>query len=255
MPSAACLIDASAGSGRLLATRAVADYRPLEADVRDLLVREDQSTVLAGASLVVFGARLADGAPVEAVARRLREKHPHIGLFVIATHNDGAQHRLRRLALAGVDDLFLVDEAAECDRFADFVQRRLGAPPPETALRVVGQSAIAQHRAGRVTMWLLRNAYRNPSLDHAAAHFGRHRTTMWRWMCDAGLPDPSTILRCGRLLHVAHLREECGADSRIVADRLGMESAAGVRMMLHRASRDEELEEAFHQLGLGRNAT
>ncbi len=247
-PAARILIDYSVRSTNA-AARAVAHYRPLVGDARVLLEGHDEAT-FRGVLLIVLGVRLADDTPVEVVARRLRELQPHIGIFVVATKGECAPSRLAGLAHAGVDELYLVDAPEECERFADHVRRRLEVPPPEEALRRVGGGGAARHRIGWVTMWLLRNSHRNPSIDDAAAHFGRHRTTVWRWFRDAGLPDPGTILRCGRVLHVKQLLEGGILDSQKVADLLGMESVAGVWMILHRARRDEELATAFQRLGL-----
>ncbi len=246
-PPSRLVIDVSAAPTLLAGKRAVAHQRPVEADLCGLPARAELGPVLANAHLVVLGANFRDGTPAEEVARRLRRSHPHIGIFVVATQGECEPRRLPGLAHAGVDELYFVDAPGEYERLADHVRRRLVVPPPEEALRVVVKSEGSRHP---VTMWLLRNAYRNPSIDDAAAHFGRHRTTVWRWLSDAGLPDPGTILRCGRLLHVWQLRNN-GHESKIVADRMGLESEAGVRMILHRANGDDQLKAALQQLGLG----
>jgi AraC-like DNA-binding protein len=223
--------------------------RPVGADVRALLGTSDAEPTFARAHLVVLGARVGDRTPVEATASRLRKAHAHVGIFVVAAQDECAPARLARLA-RGVDELYLADAPGECERFADHVIRRLGVPAPEAPLRAVANAGTAQHRAGRVAMWLLRNAYRNPSVDEAAEHFGLHRTSLWRLLRGAGLPDPGVILRCGRVLHAVHLLKQEALDHQAVADRLGMESMGGVRMLLGRANRDLAIIAAFQRLGL-----
>ena len=243
------IVDASAGSGRLAVIRSLAQHSPVEADVRGLLRTDDRTQALASVPLVLLGATVADGTPVEAVARPLRDSHPHIGIFVVATQGEIAGARLVGLAHAGVDELFFTDAQDDSHRLPDHVRRRIGVPPPETPLRVIGQAHVTRNGDGRVIMWLLRNAHRNPSVDEVAAHFGMHRTTVWRRLREAGLPDAGTILRCGRVLHAAQLMGDSGLDVRAVADRLGMDSVAGLRMLLLRARRDEAVAAAFLKLG------
>ena len=101
------LVDSSTGLKWLGAPPDPDDLRPTTADVGALLA-SDVEEVLAGTHLVVLGVRLADGTPVETVARRLHDAHPHVGIFVVAARTECAPTRVVVLANAGVDEAYLL---------------------------------------------------------------------------------------------------------------------------------------------------
>lgn len=240
------LVDERAGLSRFGVERDLQEFQPTYTDIGALLI-SDEGGVLAGTQLVVLGQELMDGTPVVTAARRLVAAHPNMGIFVVATDSECPRTLFLLLSNSGVDDVFLTDRIGERERLLDHVRRRLDAPLPAEALRLIGRS-----RAGTdpVAMWLLRNAYRNPSIDEAGAHFARHRSSVWRHLRGVGLPEPGTLLRCGRVLHALHLLGEMALTHSEVAERFGMESETGVRMLLRRAKHDEAVAAAFVQLGL-----
>jgi hypothetical protein len=243
-------VDVGIGAHRAFAVRVSDGFTPIEADIRSLLQDEGASRALGDITLFVLGSRLRDGWPVTSASRRLRAIHPHVGIFVVGSRYESSHFRMIQLARAGIDDLFLADVSGEHERFKNLVERRLGAPPPEEALRAVSARAVAMDRVVLVALWLMRNAYRKPAIDDAAGMFGRERSTIRRWLRNASLPDPVTVIRAGRVLHALQLRSKGEIPSHVFADRLGIHSAAGLRMLLHRARLDPILSKAWKELGI-----
>lgn len=230
----------------------VAPFPHFQVNARALLDDQAARRTLCDLRVCVLGARHSDGWPIVQTIARLRNVYPHVGLCVVGSRSEGVHRQMVQFAGAGADDVFIKDVPSEQPRFNEMIERRLGAPPPEEALRLIADRDSSDGHLRRTVLWLLRNAYWNPPVEKAATLFGCDRSTLRRRLQRLGLPDPSTLIRAGRVLHALQFQEAERGSATRQARMLGLDSAAGTRMMLRRARLDTSLARAWQQLGLPR---
>lgn len=201
------------------------EIRGLRARVVDL--REDVA-VLDRGGVLLLGSRTTDGAHCELAVRDLRQRNPHVVIFVCAPWDKDVLHRLTTYARAGIDRLFTVEGRSDLATLMQVVSERIAAPPPQHELTVAADQ-VASGRPLRILRHAFRNGYRHEPLPDVAARFGCAVRTLGLYLDDAELPCPEDLFRCGRYLHDVELQRRGVRRPTERATRLGFETATAMR--------------------------
>jgi hypothetical protein len=202
----------------------------------DLLAESATSQRILSASVLVVGARTTDGRESHTLIARLRDRAPHLTIYVCASRISGAHTRLRELALAGVDELFVFDAPGDQARVEMFARQRLLAPVPAQILREA--TSVAKPGEGRtIALWCLRNGHRRRSSRSVAARFDRHPKSLNALCRRAGFSSASGLLRLSILYHHHELHRSTHLPAEEIARRLGFANATALAMHRMRARR------------------
>jgi len=159
---------------------------------------------------------------------------PRVSIFVCARREDGVHGLIRKFAIAGADELFVVDAAVDVSHLVACVRRRLLAPPPA---RILGDAATAlpESEGRTIALWCLRNSYRKRTVGDVARRFELDRKTASRRCLRSGAPPITVLLRLGRLYHATELRHRTALSQDEIARRLGFSNAIALVMLRARA--------------------
>jgi hypothetical protein len=228
------IIDSvTAGTLRIALQDALRSLGPLSGDI--LADPMDGKTVLlTRAGAVLTGVRLANGAPSLARLAAIREKLPHVGLYVVARSARELEPWLRELAAQGVDDAFCLEHDTDWRLMAVELERRVHAPPPEEPLRRLSREWQAMPECA-MALHMVRNAFRPRSIDSVVRWFGLSEKTMRARLVDAGLPSPGFLHRFGHALHALALWRRGSMEQ--VARRLGLANAKDLQARRRRVER------------------
>lgn len=191
-----------------------------------------QAAMLGKAVAVVLGCRLGNELPSAETIAQIRSMHPHIGIYVVASHVADVARQLPAMAAAGVDEVFCRDVAGELEAFRGTLSQRVAAPAPVTEMRIIWKwFREAPERS--LVMHCVRNAFRDDDWTIRTKVFGACRRTLQNRVAGMGLPSPGLLARCGRVLHAQELERRGVAPITAVAQLVGLPSANA----LHRARR------------------
>lgn len=186
--------------------------------------------------VLLLGARTSDGAPALAALREMRRRTPHVLVFACASGSSHIQRELPRLAVAGLDQFFIVGSPADEADLVTVVSDRVLAPPPARALQALAALGLEPLHL-RVAMHAYRNSQRATSMTDVARRFGRSLRTVEGW-CDApALPNMADLFRCGRYLHLVELEHRGVQSVTERAGRLGFATETNLRQWIWRLRR------------------
>lgn len=196
----------------------------------------------ADASVVLVGRRSADGLPSEDLIRRLRRSVPHVTVCVCL--EDASRLRLAaEYAWAGADHVVGMTAPHNVHELRQYITARLAAPPPELEVRKVN-AAYTAGEGRTVGLFCLRNGHRRLTVEDLATWFACDRKTISDRLIDAGFPRPHLMIRVGQEAACRELSRRAVASMIEIARRLGLHTAAGLRM---RRSRLREARDAALQ--------
>jgi len=211
---------------------AVGHPAPVVVDVARLLDTGARS-VLPGAAAIVFG---GDTSPDMEPINRLREVAPHVGIYVLTPSKHVTDAALPLLRAAGVDEVFALDVPGTVERAGVRIQHRLGAPAPETEIRLLWRW-FRESPERSLVMHCVRNAFGQDDWTLRTQLFGASRRTLQNRMAALGLPSPGLVARCGRMLHAQELERRGVRPAKDVALIIGIPSAAALQRARRRLRR------------------
>lgn len=221
------------GAGLLAGTNATQMLPPIQR----LAFRHSASVPLGGAGVdddrnttrMVLIA--ADSPAISEAVRSIRQISSVPNIFLLAPREARLTRHLPALAMAGVDQLFEMENDDKLDQLEEVIRRcARSSSDLATSLSSVGDLAP---EAAVIAQWCVRNGYRDLGAADVAHHFAVDRKTVYRWLSGSGAPTVGELLHEGRIAHAAALRRN-GLSYTQVAVRLGYSSASSVAMLLRR---------------------
>ena len=189
---------------------------------------------LAQASAIVVGIRMRDGSPTLNLIEVLRQRFPHLGVFVVSESSLELGPWLPGLAWSGEDEAFCLETPSDRTSLLEALSRRVNAPPPEVALRALW--AEWESLADRmIPMYCVRNGFRDLNPILVPAWFGISDKTLRLRIRTAGLPTPGLLRRFGCVLHANSLRHGTSSDD--AARRVGLATAKDLIALRARVER------------------
>jgi len=235
-PSCELIVDiGSTGSLRHDIEGLLTKRRAVHRDVVSGLSREP--SVIAASGAILVGPRLNDGSPAIERIAALRNRVPHVGIFVVVRDMSELARWLPAMAWAGVDESFALDVAGDRAALVESVGRRLQAPPPEVAMRKLW-AHWESLRVRAIAMHVVRNAFREFDATRRLRWFRIGERTLRSRLNEGPLPAVSLLERFGCVLHGRGMTDAGVRPTGEVARRLGMETASeywGVRRRVRKA--------------------
>lgn len=206
-------------------------HAPLKRRLPNVMVLDIGSTIgtdegcrLASSSVIILGLRDKLACPSELLVKRIRDRLPHIPVFVCVEPGEKFGLYLPAFAWAGADSVFVLGAASEWSMLEDTLSRRLENPSPEIPLRALA-SRLPTSPGLTILLWGLRSGYRPTSRQVAREMFEMDMKTINKRLGEIGVPELSTVFRFATLLHAAeHERRGIKSVSR-VASLLGLGGA------------------------------
>lgn len=215
----------------------------LEARIADLFRRNEKQLVdistlaehsrlaeLSSMRLLIVAESAACGQPALFFLRQIRETNSELEVFLVGTAKQRLHARVPWFVRHGVDWVFNLDVDAERSAFGEMTRRRLGAPPPVAALKVISQRTRGR-RIAAVALWCVRNGFLDSSCEDIADRFGHDRKTLYRWARSELGCSVADLLRLGRQEH-AHELLSAGLSFTQAAARLNYASASGIARLI-----------------------
>lgn len=210
-----------------------AAVRPLIAQERLVLLDGDRLPPVGPEDFATFV--FADRPGIERRIAQARSHRPRAVLLLVATASRSAA-RIARLAVAGIDDVFFIEQIGENDRLIDTIRaaaqvNALCPPPPIPALRKAPRDpARSFHEI------VFRTSFRRQSVADLVSRLGMNRRTLERSLAHADMARPAELMRSALLLRVASLRQ-VGVPLDMIAFLLGFPSQLSLQRTIRRRSK------------------
>lgn len=174
---------------------------------------------LVSAAVVLVGRWCRSGALTEPIIELIREKHPHVSVWVCARPEARATTEVVRYSCAGAGWLFEIGPPSELVAFVDVLRQRVRAPAPSALVW-----AVADRVKERVTRFIaihcLVEAFRRQRVADVERRFGHDHKTLNAMLEKEDLVPLGHLLRAGRLGHAREL-ERGGTSPGVIERMLG----------------------------------
>ena len=192
------------------------------------LLSTGAAATLSKSTAIVMGPMLRNGHGAVEAIEQLRSFIPHVGIYVVARDSGDVARTLPRLAVAGVDEVFVLETKTDVAAFERTLRLRLSAPAPETEIRLLWKW-FRESSERSLVMHCVRNGYRLDVWQIRSKVFNACRKTLQNRMALLALPSPGILSRCGRVLHAQELERRGVRPTAAVADILGFPSAGAMQ--------------------------
>ena len=193
----------------------------------DITSAESRALLTRRNAILVIGSGGTKGMDFAETVSALRRHAPHV-IIVVCARSHTEFDLLPRFARAGIDEFVPLLGAGDISYLVQLISERRQVSPPAQELFELATIGTGGWELSAV-LHCLRNAHRPRSVDDVAARLGYSARRFRELLVDAQYPGPRDVLKCGRFLYAAELRERGIVVASELARRLGFATATEMR--------------------------